>query len=301
MSIYAALTLWVAGCSDGTTNVRYSKKLYWLGQDYYSKALKAKTQAERTKFLDEALSNLKRAVHQNPKNYLARNLLGYLYLNRADLELGLVEVAQCIKGPDSTESRHSADQLFHMAKEQFVAVTHIERRCTNAWLGLVSISMHFERYDEAIALSRKVIDLMVTEPVKTSCSSQGDKAVAWANMGWATFRKRKPQTALKNLKQALFLAPKLYLARYWLGRVWYNLGHYAEAVRELRRTTRRFGLPQAAFQYLGLAYLRIGRKADALVAMQQCLKLAPASCAAQECRRYVKLMTGKKSPTVEAR
>jgi len=289
------------GCSETTTNARFSKKLYWLGQDYYSKALKAKTQAERNKFLDEALANLKRAVKQNPKNYLARNLLGYLYLNRADRELGLVEVAQCVKGPDSSENRRSADQLFHMAEKQFRSVTRIERRCTNAWLGLVSVSMHFEQYDKAIALARKVIDLMVTEPVKPSCSSPGDKAVAWANMGWAKFRKRKVQTALKDLKQALFLAPKLYLARYWLGRVWYSLGHYAEAVRELRITVRRFGLPQAAFQYLGLAYLRIGRKADALAAMQGCLKLAPASCAAQECHRYVKLMTGKKSPTVEAR
>ncbi len=271
---------------------RLSEKLYWLGRDYYGKAVQARNEAAREKFFDEALTNLKKAVRANEKNFLARNLLGYLYLQRADRELGMVEVAQCLRGEDGREGRRRADLLFNLAGKQFRLVTKAEPGCTNSWLGRINVAMHFERYAEAAALCKKVLDQMSSSSPKPSCSSQGDRAVAWANLGWARFKLGKAAQAETSLKRALFLAPKLFLARYWLGRVLFARKRYAEAVEELSRTTREFGLPQAAFEYLGLSYARLGRKAEAAKALERCIRLAPRSCAAEECRKYRRLMVG---------
>ncbi len=294
LGLLLGVTVWPSpGCrEDQVRRKRLSEKLFWLGRDYYGKAINARSQAAQEKFLEEAFSNLRKAIRADQKNYLARNMLGFLYLQRADRELGMVQVAQCLKGVDGREGRKRADSLFEMAKKEFKKVTSVSSTCTNSWLGRVSVAMHFEQYAEAVRLCRKVLDIMSSSSPKPSCSSQGDRAVAWANLGWARFKLGETAQAENALKRALFLAPKLYLARYWLGRVLFARKRYAEAAKELSRTTKEFGLPQAAFEYLGLSLARQGRKKEAAEALAACIQVAPRSCAADECRKYQKLMVG---------
>jgi tetratricopeptide (TPR) repeat protein len=276
-----------------------SKKLYWLGRNYYRRAAKAKESGAKSKFLDEAFVNLKKSVKNNKKNYKARTLLGYIYLQKADQELGMAEVSQCLRGDDGKESRSAADTLSKRAREQFEAAVEAEPKCTSSWLGLVNVAMHFNEYEKAIKLGRKVIDTLLAGGIKADCSSAGDKAVAWANMGWAHFHKRRLVRASKNLRQALFLAPKFCLAHYWLGRVLYAQGKHEEAARELEYTARTFGLPQAAHQYLGLAKLKLGEKQSARAAFRRCVRLAPNSCTAEECKRYLRVMVRGESTEAE--
>lgn len=279
------------GCPSGAgKNKSLSKKLYWLGQDYYERSTKAKSAAAKEKFLEESLVQLRKSVKNDSGNFLARNLLGYIYLQKADQELGMSEVAQCLKGENARESRANAEKLFKMAEENFAAVVSLEPKCTSSLLGLANVAMFFKQYEKAIKHARNVINTLLEGGVKTSCSSPGDKAVAWANIGWAHFHLGSKIKASKNLRQALFLAPKFYLAHYWLGRILYSEKRYEDALKEFEMTVREFGLPQAAHQYLGLARLKLGRKSEARSAFLRCVKLAPKSCTAEECRRYLAVM-----------
>ena len=288
----AALMMLVSGCPTGTKrNPRLSKKLYWLGRNYYERAAKAKTAPAKSKFLEEALVQLKKSVKHDKKNYLSRNLLGYLYLQKADQELGITEVGQCLRGEEGKENRKNAELLFRKAREHFQAVVKLEPKCTNSLLGLTNVAMYFKEYEKAIGYARKVINTLLEGGVKASCSSPGDKAVAWANIGWAHFNLGSKVRASKNLRQALFLAPKFYLAHYWLGRVLYAQSRYEEALKEFEMTVKEFGLPQSAHQYLGLTKLKMGRKQGARRAFLLCVKVAPNSCTAKECRRYLKVMS----------
>lgn len=287
----------LAGCpKDDGRKRRLSKKLYWLGRDYYRRAVKAQKAEAKKKFLDEAFVHLKKAAKNDKRNYQARNLLGYIYLHKADRELGTIEVGQCLRGADAREGHRAADFLSKLAKKEFAGVVEVEPKCTSAWLGLVNVAMHFKNYEKAVKLGRKVIDTLLAGGIKSECSSPGDKAVAWANIGWANFHRGKLVKASKSLRQALFLAPKFYLAHYWLGRVYYAQQRYEEAVKELLFTVRSFGLPQAAHQYLGLAQLKQGRNKAARAAFRRCVQLASRSCTAQECKRYLKVMLGGGQP-----
>ncbi len=285
------VSLMSGGCpSSRTINPRLSRNLYHLGQDYYERAVKAKTPAEKDRFLEESLVQLRNSVKHDPQNYLARNLLGYLYLQRADQELGMSEVSQCLRGEDAEETRANAVKLFKMAEEQFRGVVDIEPKCTNSWLGLTNTAMFFNSYELAIKHARKVINTLIEGGVESACSSPGDQAVAWANIGWAHFQMGDKIRASKNLRQAIFLAPKFYLAHYWMGRVHYSENRYEDAFKEFEMTAREFGLPQAVHQYLGLTKLKLGRKEGARKAFLRCVELAPRSCTAEECHRYLKIM-----------
>ena len=277
------------GCPNGPERrPRLSRKLYYLGQDYYNKAFKAKNKQAKDRYVREAMSQLKKSVKYDPVNFLARNLLGYLYLHQADQELGLVEVAQCLKGEEAAQTRQDADKLFRMAQTQFKKVVKQEPKCTNAWLGLANISMHFAEYQKAIEFGRKVVNTLLMGSVKAGCSTRGDKAVAWGNIGWAFFHLGKLIKASKNLRQAVFLQPKFHLGRYWLGRVYYTLGRHEAARKELAAVVTKFGLPQAAFQYLALTLLKLKQREAARDVLQRCVKLAPASCTAQQCKKYLR-------------
>lgn len=289
--VLAVCLIIVSGCPNGSNrNPRLSQKLYWLGQDYYNRAVKSRNKTEKDNFVRESMTHLERAVKRDGSNYLARNLLGYLLLHRADEELGMIQVAQCLKGEDATQAKKDADIVFRKAEAQFRKTVKLEPRCTNAWLGLANISMHFGDYSNAIKHARKVINTLLTGTVKTGCSSPGDKAVAWGNIGWAFFFLGDLVKASKNLRQAIFLQPKFYLGHYWLGRVHYARGEHEEALKALSLVVQQFGLPQAAHQYLGLVLLKLGRRQEAESSFRRCVKLAERSCTAEECRQYLKMI-----------
>ena len=290
LCVLPILGVWTA-CPSKQRNPRLSKKLYWLGQDYYVKAMKQRNLAKRDSFMDEAFENTKKAVRADPGNYKAWNLLGYLYLYKADQELGLVEVAQCLPEGEGQDARARADALFRLAEKAFHAALRKHRYCTNPMLGVVSVLLHFKKYEEAVRRCKQVVEILSSGRADPTCSNHGDKAVALGNMGWAYYNLRRYVLAERSLRQALVLAPKFYLGRYWLGRLLYETGRTKEAVEQLRRTVTEFGLPQAAWQYYGLALAKAGRSDEARKAFRRCVDFAPRSCAAKECRRYLKLLS----------
>ncbi len=285
--------LFVGACPTRQRRPRLSMKLYWLGQDYYTKAMKTREPGKRQNFLLEAFVNLKKAVKADPANYRAHNLLGYLYLQKADQEMGLVEVAQCLEGEAALDGKKRADELFQLARRSFDKALAGHRACTNAKLGLVSVMLHFKKYEAAIRACKDIVEALTTGRADPSCSSKADKAVALGNMGWAYYNLRRYVLAERALRQALTLTPKFYLARYWLGRLLYDRARHEEAVAELGRTVKEFGLPQMAWRYYGLALAKLGRQDEARRALGRCVEFAPRSCTARECRRYLRLLAAK--------
>ncbi len=292
--LLALATLTLGGCPTRQRRPRLSMKLYWLGQDYYAKATKARDPGKRQNFLLEAFVNVKKAVKADQTNYRAQNLLGYLYLQKADQEQGLLEVAQCLQGPAAQESRHRVDELFHLAQTAFRRALAGHRVCTSARLGLVNVMLHFKEYEDAAKACQAIVEALTTGRVDPSCSNKADKAVALGNLGWAYYNLRRYVLAERSLRQALTLAPKFYLARYWLGRLLYERGRHKAALVELERTVKEFGLPQVAWRYYGLALAKLGRLEEARRALGRCVEFAPRSCAAQDCRRYLRLLAVRK-------
>jgi Tfp pilus assembly protein PilF len=329
------IVLSLLGCTPkkDKKNIRYAKKQYFLGHDYFSKyilslrnianlrhktsilekklkklslsnneegsissirankvEIKKNTEIINNeislsgKYLNAALVELKKAVMVDPKHFPAQFELALIYLKKASSMMDLTKRTQCMSGDFLKEKTEDTAALLGKSKLHFLFSTKNEKLASKSFNNIASIEIYFTNYDNAIAYGKKALkDLIYQEGY-----------VANSNIGWALFFKKEYKTAVSYFKQALLLQPKYCLARYRLGRVYFESELYQLSNKALSRTISQ-GPPcsniQEAWLYLGLTQMKLNQIKKAEYTFSRCVELAPSSCIALKCKKHQQLIS----------
>jgi Tfp pilus assembly protein PilF len=102
---------------------------------------------------------------------------------------------------------------------------------------------------------------------------------------------KETQKAWKELNEAVGRAPKYCVARYRLARVYFERGDTEQAAENLEAVYADVRCPiQEAYLLGGLVQQRRKQRDRARALFSRCAEMAPRSCTAGECRRYVALI-----------
>jgi len=271
------LALLLSGCpKDGPArNPKLSQTHFLLGDDLL-----------RKREPDGAKRELLKSIELDPDNREAHNLLGVIFFLEGVEKLNILERHRCLKGIAAREQREEANKEFRRAEEYLrtaIKLAEKESKVESDSLNyLANVALHFQRYDEAIAIAKKALDnILYTQ-----------RQLTLGTLGWAYFQKGDRVSAARELRQAVFHEPKFCLGRYRLAKVYYEDKAYDKAVEELKTVTADKACPiQEAFELLGLALTKVREPDQARAQFEQCIKLNPRSCVSEECRRYAKLVS----------
>jgi Tfp pilus assembly protein PilF len=265
VALAGGLAILVGGCGPVAKQLdpEASDKRYLLGADYFGKGLVA-----------PALEELIKAVDLNPRNSDAHNLLGLVFLRKAEESEELSMRAQCLKGEELRLEKDSMDGEFKKAEEHLRQAVEIKPNFSEALNSLAVIAIHFGRYEEAIQLEQKALsNILYREPY-----------VAQGNLGMAYLDKSDYARASQALRQALFEQPQFCVGRYRLAKVYYEQKEYDRAADELEKVIGDKACPiQEAYHLAGMVSLRRDDRAKAGELFKKCVQLAPKSCLAREC------------------
>jgi tetratricopeptide (TPR) repeat protein len=122
---------------------------------------------------------------------------------------------------------------------------------------------------EALALPSRVIDLGLVR----------------AHLGWGQFHCKNYVEAATSLRQALQFKPKMCVASYRLGRVYFARKEWDKAEARFREVSFDTSCRNRQEAYLYLMKSLAAKKLAIDPAMREaCVRLAPKSCIAAQCR-----------------
>lgn len=205
--------------------------------------------------LSAALREARRAVDLDPENVDYRITLATIYGARAE---------------------------FDRAEEQLQMALEIEPDNPFALNNLAAIYINMGRPAEAEEFARRA----------TENESYAGRHLAFYNLGWSMQERQQYPEALEAFAQALRESPRMCLAHYRIGEVYFRMRRFEDAVYHLEQAVAEpdeeertsssserdaprscVAMPEA-HQVLGLALLAVGRDDDALGAFSQCVELA---------------------------
>jgi tetratricopeptide (TPR) repeat protein len=231
---------------------------------------------------EDAKLQLERALRADPEHADSYYLRGVLLLNEGRTLVDAVETVQCLQDDAAELQRHRAQELHAKAREAFAAAaTHYPEGASGrgrANNSLSVVSLFFHEHEAAIEHSRAALEQRF----------YADRYSALANMGWAHYNLGDLVSATNELRQAVLLNPDFCVARYRLAQVYVDAALPEQAVEQARLVVDDPRCPiQDAHRILGVASLRLGDEATARAAFGSCVALAPRSCLARDCGRFL--------------
>jgi len=266
-----SLLLATSGCAPHVKkNADDAQIHYQLAGDYF-----------RHRRVEAALDELQKALASDPNNADAYNLLGIISLQQGAEYLAQVEIDACLKAADAQAVRRDESAKFHDAEQALRRATELRANFSEAWNNLSVAALNLQEYDLAItAASNALKDVTYPEP-----------EVARANLGWAYFLKNDLQPAWKELHESVARSPGFCVGRYRLAKVYVARNDIDRAAEELEAVTTSSQCPiQEAFLLGGMVQERRKESTKARELFARCIRLAPRSCLAAECKRYSQLI-----------
>lgn len=274
LAIAALLLVGACPSAQVKRDPKLSHTHFLLGSDYVKK-----------KMPHAAKKELLEAVKLDPQNREAHELLGILFFMEGVGKVNTMERTQCLRGVAAEEQRSEANKEFRRSEVHLLEAVKLvdkdKKEGSDALTYLANISLHFKRYDEAVARAKQALSNILYVP----------RHLALGAMGWAYYHKGDLGSAARELRQSIFHEPKFCIGRYRLAKVYYDQKDYEGAIRELKRVTADKACPiQEAHHLLGLALMKKKEPEQARTEFDTCVKLNPNSCIAEKCRRYAKLI-----------
>ena len=202
----------------------------------------------------------------------ASKSLAEVYMAQGDYTLALSELLKALENNPNDPYIHNDLGLTFMAKERLdLAVKHFQKAIeldnnfAPARNNLGTAYMAMKNWDAAIAAFEEVTrDLLYATP-----------HFAYANMGWAYYNKQSYDLAEKNYLEAIRLNPEFAIAIRGLGNVYLAIGRGAQAVEQIEKAIEIAPrIPELYFD-LGKAYTMIKNKAKAKESFSKFISLAP--------------------------
>lgn len=226
--------------------------------------------------LDEAEAEANKTIACNPGDADAYNLRGLVSIIRASATERLLVVDDCLTGVDAEALRSDQDDQYAKADQDFTKATQLAPDYGEAWSNRGSAAMALEQYDDAVTY----YDEALQHPERLE-----NTTVTRAQLGWAQFHRKDYVAAAKELLQALQFQPGQCFATYRLGRVYFAREEWEKAAEQFQAVTDDSSCgSQEGSLYLMKSRMEQGLDADAVAARDVCLKMAPNSCVAAQCR-----------------
>jgi tetratricopeptide (TPR) repeat protein len=226
--------------------------------------------------LDTADAEANKAIAYLATNDEAYNLRGLVRVVRAAGVTRLIEVDDCLTGVDAEAMRTDLDAHLAAAEKDFAKATSLAPDYGEAWSNrgvVASLQDDPERAAEYFARA-------LEHPSRLDSPS-----LTRAHLGWAHFHRDDHVQAAKELLQALQFQPGQCIATYRLGRVYFAREEWEKAAEQFQGVTDdpACGSLEASL-YLMKARIAQGLTEEAIVARDTCIRMAPKSCVAAQCR-----------------
>lgn len=226
--------------------------------------------------LSSARLEAEKAIAHNPKNPEAHSILGLVDFLQGVNNFRLLEVEDCLTGIDAEGLGLEMNEFFQAAQDSFHRATTIDPEYSEAYSNEASAAAQLEDYAGAIELNNKAL-LIPHRLINLGLTR--------ANLGWAKFKSGDVVGAAKDLRQSLQFNPEMCIAKYRLGRVYFEREEWNKALQQFRAVVETESCPlQEANLYFIRTMRQLSMTDEAQNAVEQCTALAPQSCVAAQCK-----------------
>lgn len=265
LGLLAILVLSACGPRTTEKNVEKSAKRLAIANDFLSK-----------NDLEGAEGEAGKAIALNPGNdeaYILRGLVSYIRALNAKKSL---EIDGCLTGVDAEATAKDLDIFLAKADQDFERATKAAPDNGEAWADRGTVHTLLEDY----ATAEQYLSTALQNPEHLR-----DPALTRANLGWAQFHQKKYVEAAKELRTVLQFKPKMCVATYRLGRVYFAREEWDKAAEKFLTVSEdpSCGSQEASY-YLMKTRMQQGLANDAKTASVACVKVADKSCIAMKCR-----------------
>lgn len=225
--------------------------------------------------LEAAKMECDKAIGFDPGLDEAYNARGLVNLLRAVDTERTLEIDQCLTGLDAEATHKELDADLRAADADFAKAIHVHPDYSEAWFNRGVVHNLLEDYNEAEQYLTKALE----NPARLE-----QPGLTRATLGWSLFNQKKDVEAARELRSALQFQPKMCVANYRLGRVYFAREEWDKAADLFQTVSDDPSCgSQEASLYLMKTRLAQGLVDDARSARDACLRLSPKSCMAARC------------------
>ena len=226
--------------------------------------------------LEAAEAECNKAISYNPKNDEAYVVRGLVSMVRAYEAKRAMEIESCLTGLDAEATDRDLQTFLAKADVDFKQAALVTPDYGEAWANRGVVHTLMTDFDTAADYLGKALQ----NPMRLL-----NPSLTRAHLGWALFHEHKLVDAAKELRTAIQFQPKMCVATYRLGRVYFAREEWEKAA-ELFQTASEdpsCGSHEASY-YLMKTRMQQGLVSEAKTALRACLKISPDSCVATKCR-----------------
>ena len=226
--------------------------------------------------LEAAEAECNKAISYNPKNDEAYVVRGLVSMVRAYEAKRAMEIESCLTGLDAEATDRDLQTFLAKADVDFKQAALVTPDYGEAWANRGVVHTLMTDFDTAADYLGKALQ----NPMRLL-----NPSLTRAHLGWALFHEHKLVDAAKELRTAIQFQPKMCVATYRLGRVYFAREEWEKAA-ELFQTVSEdpsCGSQEASY-YLMKTRMQQGLVSEAKTALHACLKISPESCIATKCR-----------------
>jgi Tfp pilus assembly protein PilF len=238
--------------------------------------------------LEAAEAECNRAIAFNQNNEEAYVVRGLVSMIRAYEARRSMEIDGCLTGVDAEATDRDLQTFLATADIDFERAAQVTPDYGEAWANRGVVHNLQSDFDSAAAYLAKALE----NPIRLM-----NPSLTRAHLGWSLFNQDKLVDAAKELRTAIQFQPKMCVATYRLGRVYFAREEWDKAA-ELFQTASEdpsCGSQEASY-YLMKTRMQQGLVSEAKSARQACLKISPSSCIATKCRASDLLFGGALGP-----
>lgn len=270
LPLLALLLCGTISCGAPQVNDKKSRTRLELAKDFLAR-----------QDLPQARREAMKALDYDARNAEAHAILGLVDFLKALNNHRLLEIKDCLTGVDAEGMRQEMEASWQQADASFGKAVQIDpaySEARNNQAKIAELLGDYERsialYETALKVPHRLINLGLTR----------------ANLGWTRFRAGDMVGAAKDLRQALQFNEGMCVAKYRLGRVYFEREEWNNAVEQFQAVVESEDCGnQEAHLYLirtmkQLSTLDSAEPFDFAGAIASCVSLAPKSCVAAQCQ-----------------
>ena len=226
--------------------------------------------------LEAAEGECTKAITYNPNNDEAYRIRGLIAMVRARASKKSMEIDGCLTGVDAEATDKDLQTQLVKADQDFERATKVAPDYGEAWANRGVVANLVEDYATAQAYLTKALE----NPMRLE-----NPSLTRADLGWSLFHQKKYVDAAKELRSALQFQPKMCVATYRLGRVYFAREEWEKAAEQFQTASENPSCgSQEASYYLMKTRMQQGLNTDAKAALAACVKFSSESCIATKCR-----------------
>ena len=226
--------------------------------------------------LEAAEAECNKAISYNTNNDEAYVVRGLVQMVRAYETKKTMEIDGCLTGLDAEATDRDLQTFLAKADVDFEQAALVTPDYGEAWANRGVVHNLQADFGGASQYLGKALE----NPMRLM-----NPSLTRAHLGWSLFNQEKLVDAAKELRTAIQFQPKMCVATYRLGRVYFAREEWEKAA-ELFQTASEdpsCGSQEASY-YLMKTRMQQGLASEAKTARNACLRISPHSCIATKCR-----------------